>query len=230
VAAVAGLLGAKIFHNLENLDDFARDPVDALLSFSGLTMYGGLIVGGLAVLWYVRKQGMSMLHFMDAAAPGLMLAYGSGRLGCQLSGDGDWGIVNLAPKPDWFGFLPDWAWSYNYPNNVISEGIPIPGCEGPHCMVLPDPVFPTPLYEAFACIGLFFVLWSFRKKIVVAGSLFCAYLIMNGVERFLIEKIRVNNKYVVFGHGITQAEIISVCLVVLGVAGLYLLHRNVKKS
>ncbi|HEX5001080.1 MAG TPA: prolipoprotein diacylglyceryl transferase family protein [Bacteroidia bacterium] len=226
VAAVAGLIGAKIFHNLENLDDFEKDPMDALLSFSGLTMYGGLIVGGIALLIYTRKQGMSSLHFMDAVAPGLMLAYGSGRIGCQLAGDGDWGIPNLAPKPDWMHFIPDWMWSFRFPHNVINAGIPIPGCEGHHCMMLQEPVFPTPFYESVICISLFFVLWGMRKRITVPGMLFFVYLIMNGVERFFIEKIRVNNQYHIFGHGITQAEIISFLLIITGVTGAIILYRK----
>jgi phosphatidylglycerol---prolipoprotein diacylglyceryl transferase len=226
VAAVSGLLGAKIFHNLENLDDFAKDPFDALISFSGLTMYGGLIVGGAALLWYARKNGMALLPFMDANAPGLMLAYGTGRLGCQLSGDGDWGIVNTAAKPDWLGFLPDWAWAYHYPHNVINSGIPIPGCTGPHCMMLPEAVYPTPLYEAVLCIGLFFVLWSMRKKIVIPGMLFFIYLILNGIERSFIERIRVNNEYLIFGHGITQAELIAAGLILIGLTGTYILYRK----
>jgi prolipoprotein diacylglyceryltransferase len=226
VAAVAGLLGAKIFHNLENISEFAEDPVDALLSFSGLTMYGGLIVGGIAILIYSAKNNVPPIHFADACAPGLMLAYGTGRVGCHIAGDGDWGIVNKLSKPEWLSAFPDWLWSYTYPHNVLGEGVPIPGCEGSHCMMLPEPVFPTPLYESIICIGLFFVLWQLRKFITVPGILFCVYLILNGVERFFIEKIRVNTQYHIFGHGITQAEIISVCLVLLGVAGLIIFRRK----
>lgn len=225
IAAVFGLLGAKLFHNLENLDEFAQDPWGSLISFSGLTMYGGLILGGAGVIWYAMKNGMNPFHFSDAAAPGLMLSYGTGRLGCHISGDGDWGIVNTHPKPSWLEFLPDWVWGYNYPHNVLSEGIAIPGCEGKHCMMLPDPVFPTPFYEAVACIGLFFILWYFRKNFTVAGVMFSTYLILNGVERFFIEKIRVNSEYHILGTGVTQAEIISVVLIILGIAGVIICRK-----
>lgn len=229
IAAISGIIGAKLFHNLENWDDLMRDPVDALLSFSGLTMYGGLIFGTIAVTWYGRKKGIPPLLLADATAPGLMLAYGTGRLGCQLSGDGDWGIVNLNPKPDWLSFIPDWAWAYNYPNNVINEGIPIPGCEGRHCMMLPDAVYPTPLYEAFICIGLFFVLWSFRKKWKLTGMMFFVYLVLNGLERFLIEKIRVNNIMHFMGIKATQAEFISFGLILIGACGLFWVYRSSKR-
>lgn len=227
-AAAGGLLGAKVFHNLENLDDFMADPVGSLISFSGLTFYGGLIVGAAAVLYYTGKHGIKPLHMIDAAAPGLMLSYGVGRIGCHISGDGDWGINNLAPKPDWLSFLPDWAWAYRYPHNVLGQGIPIEGCQGSHCNMLEYPVFPTPFYEAIAGIALFFLLWSMRRRIQVPGLLFCVYLMINGLERFLVEKIRVNSVYHIGGAAITQAEIISSVLFIGGLAGFLYLRRQAK--
>jgi phosphatidylglycerol:prolipoprotein diacylglycerol transferase len=228
IAAVAGLIGAKIFHNLENMNDFVKDPVDALLSFSGLTMYGGLIVGGAALIWYGIKNGIAPLHTCDANAPGLMLAYGFGRIGCQVAGDGDWGIVNTAPKPNWMGFLPDWFWSFRYPHNVVNEGIPIPGCVGRHCNMLELPVFPTPLYESIVCIGLFIVLWGLRKRFTTPGMMFFVYILLNGIERFFIELIRVNTKYHLGGIDFTQAQLISLCLIILGVGGIIYCRKKNK--
>ena len=154
----------------------------------------------------------------------------SGRVGCHTSGDGDWGIVNEAPKPDWMSFLPDWTWTFSYPHNVINEGIPIPGCEGSHCSMLDPGVFPTPFYESLMCLGLFLVLWTIRKKMGYPGVLFCVYLIFNGIERFSIEKIRVNAVYQMFGTEITQAEIISVCLVIVGIVGILIFRKMGKKE
>ena len=220
IAAIAGILGAKIFHNLENMDDFLRDPVGSLLSFSGLTMYGGLIVAAFSVVYYARKNGITTSHLVDACAPSLMLAYGVGRIGCQIAGDGDWGIDNLSAKPSWF-MLPDKAWAYTYPHNVNDVGIPIPDCTGKYCSVLQNPVFPTPLWEAVVCIAFFFVLWSMRKRFTTPGVMFCTYLILNGIERFFIEKIRINTTYNIFGNHITQAEIIATLLFFLGIAGIF---------
>ncbi len=215
-AALFGFAGAKIFHNLENWGDFVKDPIGSLLSFSGLTFYGGLICAAVAILWYATKHKISKRHLADAAAPGLMLAYGLGRLGCQVSGDGDWGIASTHPKP--FSWIPDWAWSYTYPHNVINAGDPIPGCTGHYCHALREGVYPTPLYEAIVCILLFALLWYVRKRIDIAGRMFSLYLIINGIERFFIEKIRVNTKYEIFGFHPTQAEIISTLLVISGIA------------
>lgn len=223
MAAIAGLIGAKIFHNLENWNDFKQDPWGSLISFSGLTFYGGLIVAAIVIINYARKKQINVWHLVDSAAPALMLSYGVGRMGCQFSGDGDWGIVNTRSNP--FTWLPDWAWSYHYPHNVIKEGIPIPGCEGSYCRMLELPVYPTPLYEIVVCLILFGVLWSIRKRIKVPGVIFGIYLIMNGIERFFIEKIRVNTKYDIWLHP-TQAEIIAALMVIGGIVLIWYCRKS----
>lgn len=242
VAALFGFLGAKIFHMLENFSDFLEAPGEMFFSFSGLTMYGGLILGGIAVLVYAKKQGFNIFHVMDACAPGLFLAYGIGRLGCQISGDGDWGIVNLAPKPGWLNFLPDWIWAYDYPNNVNQTCNPYTNpnsieyiqaqlmCD-PENIRLAAPVFPTPLYESFVNVIFFFILWSQRKKFSSPGALFCVYLIFNGLERFLVELIRVNTTLFKIGmYHVTQAEIIALGLMTLGGLGLVWTKKRAIKT
>jgi prolipoprotein diacylglyceryltransferase len=92
--------------------------------------------------------------------------------------------------------------------------------------MLTDAVYPTPLYEAIACILLFFVLWSVRKKITVPGKLFSLYLLLNGIERMMIEQIRVNNKFDLLGLTVTQAEVIAAVLMILGASGLLFIKRD----
>ncbi|PJJ84852.1 prolipoprotein diacylglyceryl transferase [Mucilaginibacter auburnensis] len=217
-AAVFGFAGAKLFNALENWDAFMANPVEMLIGFSGLTFYGGLICGGGAVLYIANKHGIHWRNMLDIGGPGMMLAYGAGRIGCQMAGDGDWGIVNTAPKPSWLSWAPDWVWSFGYPHNVSSEGVRIPGCEGKYCFELIPPVYPTPFYECVICLILFAVLWSIRHKIKLPGMMFGIYMIMAGVERFLVELIRVNTKYNLFGIPFTQAELISIILVIGGTA------------
>ena len=258
VAAIGGLAGAKIFNALETWDDFIKNPVQSLTSSSGLTFLGGLIMATICFYFYTRRHKIPFRHMCDAAAPGIMLAYGIGRLGCQLSGDGDWGIFNTAyvtapdgslrasaaadhqyimqmtassdhaffAAPSW---LPRWLVGMNYPNNVGHEGIPIPGCTGDYCNVLPVSVFPTPIYEAITCIILFFVLWALRRRFTRTLQMFGAYLIMVGVERFFVELIRVNYKYNFGFIHPTQAELLSVVLVITGVS-LLLFYREKKKE
>lgn len=226
IAAGAGLLGAKIFDHMENWDQFIQNPLGAFLDpFSGLTFYGGLICGGAAVLWYARKVGINWRHMLDVGGPAMMLAYGVGRIGCHMSGDGDWGIVNNSPKP---GFLPDWLWGYTYPNNVAGICDPITQAKCPPGTFpeLSMPVWPTPIYESIMCIALFAVLWYLRKRISVPGVLFSIYLFMAGFERFWIEKIRVNDVYHIAGMKITQAEIISAGLMIAGIAMFFWFRKN----
>ncbi len=216
--ALAGFAGAKIFNALENWDQFMADPVGMLIGFSGLTFFGGLICGGAAVLYLAYKHGIKPLTMLDIGGPGMMLAYGVGRIGCQMSGDGDWGIPNLYVKPTWLNWMPTWMWRFNFPHNVNEVGEHILGCKGKYCTVLPFPVYPTSFYESVICILLFFFLWSIRKKIKAPGMMFGIYMILAGVERFFIELIRVNTKYNIGGFQFTQAELISVLMVIGGAA------------
>lgn len=225
LALVFGLLGAKIFDTFENWSSFIKDP-SSFISARGLTWYGGLICASLAIWIFAKKQKIGFWHLNDSAAPALMFGYAFGRIGCHISGDGDWGIANPYPKP--FNWLPDWMWAYNYPHNVNEEGIRIEGClDAKYCNQLENAVFPTPFYEVIICLILFLIIWSLRKKFKVPGTLFAFYLILNGLERFFIEKIRVNVKMNVFGITMTQAELISSLLIITGI-GLWiiLLKRN----
>ncbi len=268
-AAISGIIGAKIFHQLEYWDNFVADPIGNLFSPSGLTFYGGLIGGALGVWYYLRRNKMPLIVVADAVAPGLILAYAVGRLGCMCSGDGDWGIINSAyritddrqyvvvpagdiqhdlydkdpltqtsnadifggngqpvsyayyKKPKALSFLPTWLFAYDYPHNVNNEGIPIKNCnKDEFCKRLPLPVFPTPIYETLMGFFIFAVLWLIRKRIKIPGMLFCIYLVLNGFERFFIEKIRVNSEFPLLGMKVSQAEIIAVVIILMGILGL----------
>lgn len=253
IAAIFGLIGAKIFNALETWSDFIKDPISNLFSPSGLTFYGGLITATAVFYYYARKHKIRFVHLCDAAAPAIMLAYGIGRMGCQLAGDGDWGIYNSAyvtqatgtalvrtagpgdfklnaatdehGNPVIYGsrYVPGPAWlprsfvAQNFPHNIIGEGRAIPGDTGEYHAVLPYGVFPTSLYEFFAGILLFGVMWSVRKRIKQPFHMFGLYLILAGIERFFVEQFRVNTKYDLGFIHPTQAEIISVVLMILGV-------------
>ncbi|MCW3091321.1 MAG: diacylglyceryl transferase [Ferruginibacter sp.] len=274
ISLIFGILGAKLFDNLENWDDFIQHPIERIFSAGGLTFYGGLIAAGIALCVYAAKKGIKLIHLIDSITVAMLLAYAVGRIGCQVSGDGDWGIYNSAyvtdasgkvveAKPGEFeeklaqhktyflegtvldsgkitptfvtdrksaslatvphrylkapSFVPTWMVAYNYPQNVNNDGILIPGNYQDHNRVLPLPVFPTPFYETVVCTLLFLLVWAVRKRIKVAGTISGIYFILNGLERFMIEKIRVNNQYHFFGIHPTQAEIISFFLILTGI-------------
>ena len=212
IAVVGGIIGAKIFHILENWGDFMVDPYGMIFSQGGLTFYGGLLFAAAGIVWYIRKHGVSLPLFTDSILPTVMLAYGIGRVGCHLAGDGDWGITsNPDAKP---GFIPDWLWGETYPNNILGVTLPESG------------VYPTSIYEFVMASALFALLWSLRNHPFKAGWLTFLTVLFFGVERLLIEQIRVNNVFDVFGLEVTQAEMISVVMIIVGIVGLAFTTRR----
>lgn len=228
LAAFTGILGAKFFAVFEDVSNLTSSNFfEILLSGSGLAIYGGLIGGTIGVVLYLKKHNIEVFPFADAIAPALMVGYGVGRLGCQLSGDGDWGIVNEAATPSWWIF-PDWMWSYTYPQNVLNQGVRLDDCVGYYCNELAQGVYPTPVYEMIMAFIIVAILWALRKKLPVPGMLFAVYLMLNGVERYWIEKIRVNSRYDIWGYHPTQAEIIAVLFFLTGAIGYFWLRKRGK--
>lgn len=221
-----GFIGAKVFSCLENPRLFLADPFSQLLSLSGLTFYGGLTFGAISFLYIGRRHGMKLIDLADIGSPGMMLAYGIGRIGCHLSGDGDWGVENHHSKlVDW---LPDWAWSFKFPHNILEQGVPLQGCTGNYCNELINGVYPTSFYEAAICITLFAAFWLNRGSIKIPGLTFSLYLLLNGGERFFIEMIRVSEKYHIGGWGISQGQLIAVLMAIAGIGGLSVIVFNNK--
>lgn len=227
---IAGVIGAKLFDVAEHLDLFVRDPAGTLLKNTGYSYYGGLIFGALTYLYIGYRNQMKLVHLADIGSPGMMLAYGIGRIGCQLAGDGDWGIVNFNVKPGFLHWLPGWMWSFRYPHNAINAGIAIPGCNGNYCNQLVNGVYPTPFYEVVLCIGCFLLIWLLRKRITLPGAVFCLYLVLNGAERFAIECIRINRRYDIMGLYLTQAQVIALLMLAGGIAGFFYMAFNYNSS
>ncbi len=229
VCAIVGVAGSRLFSLLENWSDFVQDPIGQMFSGSGLTIYGGLICCFIFVPMYFRKIGLNTRHMMDVAAPAIMVGYAVGRMGCHFAGDGDWGIVNLAAQPSWW-FLPDWVWAYDYPHNVLNQGEYMQGCEGLYCNKLSEPVYPTPIYEITMSFLVMAILWVLRKRVKIAGMLFFIMLILNGIERFFIEGIRVNPRYDLMGMDWSLSQWIAIGFVLTGIVGTIVLRMLPKES
>jgi phosphatidylglycerol:prolipoprotein diacylglycerol transferase len=208
----AGVVGARLFHILEHTDSFLASPWEMIFSRSGLSVFGGLIFGTIAGLIIIRRWKLPARPMLDAAAPAIMLGYAIGRIGCQISGDGDWGSAsNMALKPGW---IPTWAWAQTYVNNIFGVVIPSPG------------VYPTPMYETLMGLACFSLLWALRNHPFMTGWLFSVYLLLAGLERLLIEQIRVNPVLNFGGVHATQAEIVAMVLTVCGLVGMAVLSRR----
>ncbi|MGC4234478.1 MAG: prolipoprotein diacylglyceryl transferase [Niabella sp.] len=208
---ICGIVIGKIFYLFENSNELHN--VQSILSLAGINYFGALTGMLVSSTVYYYRNNINPLSVFDSAAPGFILSYCIGRLGCHVSGDGDWGIVNTKPNP--ISWLPDWFWAYDYPHNIAGQGIIMNYCDwGNYCYKLSDPVFPTSLYEAIVCFLLFILLWRIRKKTHPAGFVMSIYLILSGIERFLVEEIRVNP--IIKGWDITQAQLVSIIFILTG--------------
>lgn len=239
IALLSGFLGAKLFHLLEDPENLSFKRIfSEFFTSGGWTFYGGLICGAAGVLIYCYRKKLNLLQMLDSGGPAMMLSYGIGRFGCHFSGDGDWGLANVHPKP--VSWLPDWLWSYTYPNNVLGNldyvpagMVQIPGQSGPFSYELMVPVYPTPLYEALMALGLFFLLWKvLRKRVSIPGNLFAWYMVLAGLERFAIEFIREHGSSVYHAGGMifSQAQLISVFLMAGGAIWLLWAGKWAQKS
>ena len=209
LAVIFGIAGSKLLYLIENWAFFMHAPFDMAFSPGGLTWYGGLLVVTLVIFIYTRRKKVPFLKICDATAPGLMLAYGIGRIGCHLAGDGDYGIPTNLPWACVYSkgtFPPSLAFR-DFPEIVQKYGV-----NG----VVPDtiPVHPAPLYEFLLAALLFGILWKIRKKINTDGILFSYYLIFTGTARFFVEFIRVNPRLL---FGLSEAQLISIGLIIVGV-------------
>jgi phosphatidylglycerol:prolipoprotein diacylglycerol transferase len=189
-AAVGGLAGSRLLAVFDNWSAFLRDPVGQLLTGGGYTFYGGLIGGFATVSWAMRRRGLPWLRTVDCIAPSLAIGQALGRIGCQLSGDGDWGEATTLP------------WGMTYPNALGGWHEP-PGVR----------VHPTPLYEALAYTAVFVFLWSIRKGERPPGSLLWAYLVLVPFFRFWIEFVRIHPPAL---GPLSQAQVISLGLMTVG--------------
>ena len=218
-AAVGGIIGSKVYHLLENLDQViaSQNPLGMIFSGSGLVFFGGLLGGILAVTMVLRKNNLSWLVFADLVAPLLILGYSIGRFGCFLVGD-DYGIPSNLP------------WAIGFPNGLPPTTSTVFALQFPWIDISGFStgfltVHPTQVYETLVCGSIFFFLWKKRTDDGVQGSLFFLYLILAGIERFFIEFIRTNEKY--FLDIFSGAQIIAVTMICIG---LYFLLKPLPES
>ncbi len=217
LAVVLGLAGSRILSLIENWGDFLKAPLYMAFIGGGLTWYGGFILAGVVIIWIAKRKGFKFLTVADAAAPALILGYGIGRLACHFSGDGDYGMPTKLP------------WGVDYAKGVDPPSLAfryLPKIEARYPGgVVPNNTLchPTPIYEFLACLLIFYVLWRLRKNMIPAGKLFMLYLFLEGLERFLVEFIRLNPRLL---FGLSEAQHWSIPLMIIGIIGfLYLRPR-----
>lgn len=190
-AMIGGLVGAKLYYVFFETPSGMSWSETLRVTFSGagLTWYGGFAVAAGAIIWLVRRRGAPLLEVADAIGIAAAIGYAIGRIGCQLAGDGDYGVPTDLP------------WGMAYPRGVV------PTLEKVH---------PTPVYETLSNLGIFGILWSTRRRFQTPGLSFCLYLELSGLARFLVEFIRLNRRVL---WGLTDAQLISLAMMVGGLVG-----------
>jgi prolipoprotein diacylglyceryl transferase len=195
VAGLAGIVGARLYHVLESPAEFFADPWPYIFSRVGFAWFGGFLGGFAALALLARSAKIPLLEFLDACSPAAAAGYAIGRIGCLLSGDGDYGMPTKLP------------WGMSFPNGIV------PTTEHVH---------PTPLYEFFIWLAIAAFLWHMGAKALrgpkAKGEIFCNYLILTGIARFLIEFIRINPRSF---FGLSNAQTASVVSILLGAVLLW---------
>jgi phosphatidylglycerol---prolipoprotein diacylglyceryl transferase len=200
VAGLTGIVGAKLYHLLEEPGVFFADPWPLLFSRYGFAWFGGFLGGFGAMLWLGWRAKLPLLQFLDACSPAAAFGYAIGRIGCFLSGDGDYGKPTSLP------------WGISFPNGVVPTT---------------QRVHPAPLYELIIWCAVGGVLWQlgtkFMKTQKATGKIFCLYLIFTGIARFLVEIIRINPPWIL---SMSNAQVASVVSVLCGAMLLWYVKRG----
>jgi phosphatidylglycerol---prolipoprotein diacylglyceryl transferase len=255
IPSLVGLAGAKLYHLLESPAEFFAHPVALLISPYGFAWFGGLLAGFAAFVWLGRRQHVPLLTLLDVGSPAAALGYGIGRIGCFLSGDGDYGIPTSLP------------WGMSFPNGLV------PTTERVH---------PTPIYELIAACAIAWLLWRMGTRQIAAartkyfalvrervatpeeiaalkiypgrgrklsrfesflmvrrvrfklawqrpqvGAVFSMYLVLTGLARFLVEFIRINPRFFL---GMSNAQTASVASTIVGIVLWFWLAKNSNRT
>lgn len=214
--AIGGLVGARLYDVIDNWPIYMANPLSIVFSGAGFVWYGGLI-GGVISTWLVaRHYKIRFLVATDMCAPALILGQAFGRMGCQLSGDGDWGLPSKLP------------WAMAYPRAIVGwNSDTVLKLNSQHQLVsgfYPGVrVQPTPLYEVLLYVAIFCVLWSVRKKASIDGQLLYLYMMLAGLARFMVEFVRINPRVL---WGLSEAQLISIVMMVVGAVAWYLLSAQ----
>jgi len=194
LTGLAGLAGARLYHLAESPSEFFANP-RLLFSTMGFAWFGSVIAGFITLVLIARHYRIPALQMLDVASPAAALGYGSGRIGCLISGDGDYGIPTSLP------------WGMSFPNGIVPTT---------------DRVHPTPIYEFLASLVIFYVLWRLGARWMSnapdIGKLFGVYLLLSGIARFLVEFIRLNPRSF---FGMTNAQTASLVGMIVGAALLF---------
>lgn len=205
LSVFAGVVGAKLYHVLETPRELLADPVGEIFSRSGFAWAGGLIGGILALIFLARRYRWTLAGMFDLCSPAAAIGYAVGRIGCLISGDGDYGVPTNLP------------WGMSFPNGIVPTT---------------QRVHPTPIYEFLVGLVIFYYLWKLGARALrqprPEGEIIGEYFVWTGIARFLVEFIRINPRSV-FGV-LSNAQLVALISVAVGAAILVHIKRNFKSQ
>jgi phosphatidylglycerol:prolipoprotein diacylglycerol transferase len=215
-AAVAGLIGSRVYAILDDLPTYLADPKSMIFSGSGFVFYGGMIGGLIGAYLVSRWYRIGLGVTMDMCGPALAIGQAIGRIGCQLSGDGDWGLPSTVP------------WAMSYPKAIVGWNSDTVLKLDEHYRLVSGyfpgvRVHPAPIYETILYVGVFAILWSMRKTSHPAGRVMYWYLLLGGAARFIVEFWRINPR--VF-YMLSEAQLIAIGMMVIGGVALILTREK----
>jgi phosphatidylglycerol---prolipoprotein diacylglyceryl transferase len=227
ITGLAGLVGSRLYHLLESPREFFADPWPQLFSTMGFAFAGAIIGGFLALIYLAKRFRIPALLMVDAVSPAAALGYGIGRIGCLISGDGDYGIATNLP---WGMSFPPLQGGPRILDSIrIDRGALVPSYGRDVRGFPPDAivrVHPTPIYEFLVAALIAWLLWRLGARMIEMqkrnGIVFASYLVLTGAARFLVEFIRINPPVL---FGMTNAQVISAISVIAGV-GLFIFRRK----
>jgi len=210
--ALGGIIGARLYDVVDNWRLYMANPVSIVWSGAGFVWFGGFIGGVTAACFVARHYKVSVGATADMCAPALAIGQALGRIGCHLSGDGDWGLPSTVP------------WAVAYTRAIVGWGPQTVLKLGPHDELVSGffpgvRVHPTSIYEAILYAGVFLFLWSMRRRAGIAGRIFYLYLVLLGGCRFLVEFLRVNPRVL---FGLSESQLIGLAMVVAGLIALWM--------
>jgi phosphatidylglycerol:prolipoprotein diacylglycerol transferase len=203
-ALLGGIVGARIYYVVfSNPAYYLQKPWEIVAVWhGGIGILGALAGGFLAALWYCRKKQLSFWRFADALAPGVALGQAAGVIACLLNGDSYGKPAGVA-----------WAITYTDPRAMAPLNIPL---------------HPVEIYEMAAYLLVFVLVWQTRGKYKTPGFAFLTYLAGYGAARFAVEFFRGNPA--ILAWGVPAAQVFGAVLVLVAVAGLYMLGKASRKA
>ena len=205
IVLIAGVIGARIYYVIFAWDNYKEDLLSIFnIRNGGLAIYGGIIGATIAVYIYDRIQKISFRRMLDCIIPGLLIGQVVGRLGNFFNREA-------------FG---------EYTNNILAMQLPVSTVrQNEITQNMWDnminvggidfiQVHPTFLYEGLWNLGMFVILWLYRKHKKFDAEVFLFYLVGYGIGRFFIEGLR-TDQLLLSGTSIPVSQIISVLIVVV---------------